>query len=336
MSAPAELARPRIEDLMARSIVWDNHGCMPLRWHDQDFLPQLQRYRQAGADAVTLNIGFGENTIEEHIRVLASMRRWLIAHPEQYVLAGSVADIRRAKAEGKLAVLFDIEGMGAIDDQPSLVRLYYDLGVRWMLVAYNRNNKAGGGCQDEDCGLTPLGEQILDEMADCGMLACCSHTGYRTVRQVIDRSPNPVIFSHSNPRALWDHYRNVPDELFKACAARGGVIGLNGIGKFLGEDVSTENFVRGVDHVVQLVGPEHVALGLDYVFDSSEFDELIAKMPEIFPAALGYHVGMPMPMVEPERIPAIGQALLDRGYGEAAVAGIMGGNLLRLAGQVWK
>jgi membrane dipeptidase len=335
MSAPAELVRPRIDDLMALSIVWDNHGCMPLRWHDQDFLPQLKRYRDAGVDAATINIGFGDNSIEEHVRVIASMRHWLAAHADNYLIAGSVADIRRAKAEGKLAVLFDIEGMKAVDDQPSLVKLYYDLGVRWMLVAYNRNNKAGGGCQDEDCGLTALGEAILDEMAACGMLACCSHTGYRTVRQVIDRSPNPVIFSHSNPRALWDHYRNVPDELFKACAERGGVIGLNGIGHFLG-DVSTETFVRNVDHVVQLVGPEHVALGLDYVFDSSEFDELIAKHPEIFPAELGYRVGMPMPMVEPERIPEIGQALLDRGYGEAAVAGILGGNLIRLAGQVWK
>jgi membrane dipeptidase len=224
--------------------------------------------------------------------------------------------------------------MGAVGDQPSLVRLYYDLGVRWMLVAYNRNNLAGGGCQDEDDGLTPLGERILDEMAACGMIACCSHTGYRTAREVIDRSANPVIFSHSNPRAVWDHYRNIPDELMLACAARGGVVGLNGLGLFLG-DVATETFVRHVDHAVQLIGPEHVALGLDYVFDSSELDELIVKMPQTFPAELGYRPGMRMPMIEPERIPEIGQALLDRGYGEAAVAAILGGNLLRLAKQIW-
>lgn len=225
--------------------------------------------------------------------------------------------------------------MGAVGDQPSLVRLYYDLGVRWMLVAYNRNNLAGGGCQDEDRGLTGLGRLILAEMADCGMLACCSHTGHRTAREVIDASPNPVIFSHSNPSAVWDHYRNIPDELMTACAARGGVVGINGIGLFLG-DTSTETFVRHIEHAVQLIGPEHVALGLDYVFDSSEFDELIAKMPETFPAELGYHPGMKMPMVEPERLPEIGQALLDRGYGEGAVAAIFGGNLMRLAGQVWK
>jgi membrane dipeptidase len=242
---------------------------------------------------------------------------------------------RAAKAAGRLAVLFDIEGMGAIDDQPSLVKLYYDLGVRWMLVAYNRNNLAGGGCQDEDCGLTDLGRRIVDEMADCGMIACCSHTGYRTAREVIDYSPNPVIFSHSNPRVLVDHHRNIPDELMQACAARGGVVGINGIGIFLGDN-STETIVRHIDYAVNLIGPEHVGLGLDYVYDSSEFDGLLAKMPETFPAHLGYAAGMSMPMVEPERIPAIGQALLDLGYPDAAVEGVLGGNLMRVAGQVWK
>ncbi len=75
------------------------------------------------------------------------------------------------------------------------------------------NHLAGGGCQDDDCGLTSLGRRIVDEMADCGMIACCSHTGYRTAREVIDYSPDPVIFSHSNPRAVKDHHRNIPDEL---------------------------------------------------------------------------------------------------------------------------
>lgn len=337
MSLPVQVTSPAIADLMTRSVVWDNHACMPLNGQDATFLPELQRCRASGVDAVTLNIGFGENSIEEHIRVVANMRQWLARHGEDYVVAGSVADIRAAKAAGKLAVLFDIEGMRAIDDQPSLVRLYYDLGVRWMLVAYNTNNLAGGGCQDDDCGLTELGRRIIDTMAEVGMLACCSHTGYRTAREVIDHSPDPVIFSHSNPRALKDHHRNIPDELMLACAARGGVVGINGIGLFLGDnDNSTETVVRHIDYAVNLIGAEHVALGLDYVYDTSEFDELLAKMPETFPASLGYKPGMSMPMVEPERIPLIGQALLDLGYPETAVEGVLGKNLMRLASQVWK
>jgi membrane dipeptidase len=335
MATPALAASPRLADLMAREIVWDNHACMPVRPQDETFLPQLERCRKAGLDAVTLNIGFGEMSIEEHIRVCATMRDWIKRRPDHYVIAGSVEDIRRAKADGKLAVLFDIEGMRAVDDQPSLVRLYYDLGVRWMLIAYNANNKSGGGCQDEDCGLTDLGRQMLDAMADVGMITCCSHTGYRTAAEVIDYCKNPVIFSHSNPLTLWEHRRNIPDDLMQACAAKGGVIGLNGIGVFLG-DVKTETIVRAIDYVVTLTGPEHVALGLDYMFDTSEIDELIVKMPQAFPASLGYKPGMSIPMVEPEQIPAIGDGLLSLGYSDANVARILGGNLLRVANQVWK
>jgi membrane dipeptidase len=335
MASPTLAASLRIAELMAREVVWDNHACMPVRPQDESFLPQLERCRQAGMDAVTLNIGFGEMSIEEHIRVAATMRDWIKRHPEHYVIAGSVEEIRQAKANGKLAVLFDIEGMRAVDDQPSLVRLYYDLGVRWMLIAYNSNNKSGGGCQDEDCGLTDLGRRMLDAMADVGMITCCSHTGYRTAAEVIDYCKNPVIFSHSNPLGLWEHRRNIPDALMVACAAKGGVVGLNGIGVFLG-DVETATMVRAIDYVVTLIGPEHVALGLDYMFDTSEIDELIVKMPNAFPASLGYKPGMSMPMVEPERIPAIGESLLGLGYSDANVAGILGVNLLRVAGQVWK
>lgn len=336
MAAPTLACSDAVAAVMRKALVWDNHACMPLRAHDHSFLPQLQRCRAAGVDVVTLNVGFGDGSIEDHIRMLASLRQWLAAHSADYVLAGSAQQIRQARADGRLAVLFDIEGMGAIDDQPSLVPLFYDLGVRWMLVAYNTNNLAGGGCQDDDPGLTALGRRIVDEMAACGMLACGSHTGYRTARELIDYSPNPVIFSHSNAHALWAHHRNIPDDLMLACARRGGVIGLNGIGMFLGPgDDLVGSMARHIDHAVGLVGPDHVALGLDYLFDAAELDEALAKMPDKFPPELGYRPGMPMPMLPPEAIPQLVQRLLDLGYDNQALAAILGGNLMRLAQQVW-
>jgi membrane dipeptidase len=119
---------------------------MPVGWpHDQSFLPQLERYRAAGVDAVMLNIGFGEMSIEDHVRTLASLRHWLKARPERYILLNQPDDAERARATGRLAVGFDIEGANAIGDQINLIEFYYDLGVRWMLLAYNRNNRAGGG-----------------------------------------------------------------------------------------------------------------------------------------------------------------------------------------------
>ena len=259
--------------LLASSLVWDNHGCMPLRPFDEEFLPELELYRSSGVDVAMLNIGFGEQGVEEHLRTLAHFRRWIAARNDRYLLIETVDDIRRARETGRLAVGFDIEGANGIGDQVSLISLYYDLGVRWMLMAYNRNNLVGGGCQDDDQGLTDFGRDVLNEMERVGMVACCTHTGYRTASEVLDFSRNPVIFSHSSPRALHDHARNIPDDLILACARTGGVICLNGIGIFLGNnDTSTETYFRHMDHVVQLVGAGHVGIGLDYVFDTSELD----------------------------------------------------------------
>ncbi|MFY8086932.1 MAG: membrane dipeptidase, partial [Rubrivivax sp.] len=166
--------------LMRRSIVWDNHGCMPVaRPHDTSFLPQLQRYRAAGVCAVMLNVGFGDMGIEDHVRTLASLRHWIRSRPDEYILISTAEDIERAHATGRLAVGFDIEGANAVADQPSLVSLYHDLGVRWMLLAHNNSNRVGGGCQDDDGGLTAFGREVISEMERVGMQVCCSHTGHR-------------------------------------------------------------------------------------------------------------------------------------------------------------
>jgi membrane dipeptidase len=131
------------------------------------------------------------------------------------------------------------------------------------------------------------------------------------------------------------HPRNIPDDLIRACAATGGVVGINGIGSFLGRnDNRSETFAHHVDHVAQLVGAQHVALGLDYVFDTQELDDYLSKMAHTFPAELGYEKGVRM--VAPEQLEAIVQALQKLGYGDADLRAVLGGNLMRLARTVWK
>jgi membrane dipeptidase len=230
--------------------------------------------------------------------------------------------------------MFDIEGGCALNETLSMVELYYELGVRWMLIAYNRNNALGGGCQDDDQGLTDFGRKVLDEMARVGMVACCSHTGFRTTMDVMEYSSNPVIFSHSNPFGIKQHPRNIKDEAIKASAKSGGVVGINGIGDFLGDnDDRTETIVRHIDYVVQLVGPEHVGISLDYVFDQQELDDYIKDNPETFPPELGYGPGLKM--VRPEQIPEITECLLGLGYSDHDMRLILGENHLRIAKQVW-
>ncbi len=244
-------------------------------------------------DVVTVNIGDSLVPLDRMIRTAASIRHFVKANPDRYLLGATTADLRAARASGRLAVCMDVEGVQALGPQVSLVEFLHEIGVRWMLLVYNRRNLAGSGCHDpEDEGLTELGRAILAEMDRVGMVKCCSHTGYRTAREILDSTDRPVIFSHSNPRALRDHPRNIPDELIRACAATGGVVGINGVGLFLGSGPPTaEVIVRNIDYVAQLVGAEHAALGLDYMFKSSELDEPGRGGPEIWPREWGYGRG---------------------------------------------
>lgn len=316
-------------------LVWDNHACMPLR-PDAAFLPQLERYRAGGVDVVSLNLVFDSLPWTLGIQVAATMRDWLARHADRYVLAGTTREIREAKAAGKLAIVFDVEGMSALDGRVEMVRLYHDLGVRWMLIAYNAHNAAGGGCiEADDPGLSPFGRDVLAAMKEVGMVVCCSHTGLRTTRDVFECAGNPVILSHSNPRALCDHPRNVPDEIIDACAATGGVVGIVGFGLFLaGGDVGAENVARTIDYAVQRVGPEHVGFSTDYVFDFTELDDFLVTFRKRFPTA--FPEGGSIGMVAPEDFPRLAEALSNLGYPDSVIGAILGGNWMRVAEQVWK
>ena len=319
----------------AGRVVWDNHACAPLRPGDTEFLPVLERYRDAGFTTVSLNVGFALDPADQQFAMLKTFRDWVSARPDQYALVSSVEDVRRSAADGRLGVLFDIEGMALLEGQLGLMEQLYAQGVRWMSITYNKNNAVGGGCQDEDGGLTAFGRDVIAEAKRVGMVVCCSHTGHRTCRDVMEVTENPVIFSHSNASAIHKHARNIGDELIVACARTGGVVGVNGIGLFLGDnDNRTETYVRHLDHMVQLVGPAHVAIALDYVFDASELDDYLAKNPQLFPPSEGYAAGLRM--VAPEALPEVCDALVRLGYSDDDLALILGGSLLRVAEQVWR
>lgn len=306
---------------------------MPMR-PDDSYLEELSRYHQAGANVVILNTGFGTTSLNQHIKVIAFMRHWLLQRPDQYLLISNVNDICIAQKTGKLAVAFNIEGAHIIEDQLSLVQLLYDLGVKWMLLAYNKNNRYAGGCHDNDTGLTAEGYELVHEMNRVGMTVCCSHTGAKSAMDIINYSEQPVIFSHSNAFAVYEHPRNISDEHIKACAKKGGVIGITGVSIFLGSDTaSVEGMVRHINHIVQLVGDDHVGIALDYIFDQQELTHAL-KSTNIFPANQAYDSNITI--LSPEEYPEITEALLKRNYSESRIRKILGGNFLRIARTVWK
>ena len=324
---------PRAAELHRSALVWDDHG--GFAYSTASALRDLARWRASGIHYLSINVGFDVTPWTLAVEAVSQDRQWVREHPDDFIQVRGVDDVHRARREGKLAVSFDLEGMDALNGDLGMVDAYYQLGVRQMLFAYNRNNKAGGGCHDEDIGLTPFGREVIREMNRVGMLVDGSHCGYRTTMQAMEASTAPTIFSHSNARRLCDHERNIWDDQIKACAATGGVIAVTGVGRFLGpKGPVVEHLVEHIDYMVELVGPRHVGLGMDSVLkqklSGAPFTGSRAYWPERqYPdSGTGY--------VDPEAWPRITQALLDRGYDETAIRGILGENFLRVAGQVWR
>jgi membrane dipeptidase len=329
------MIRPDSEQLHRRSLVWDTHaGFSPFSDLDLSF---LERWLNAGASYLGINVGYDVvMPWDETVRCTAHYRRWIELHPDKFLMADRVEDIRRAKREGKLAIAFDIEGANALDGNIEMISLYHRLGVRHMNFAYNKNNAFGGGCHDMDIHLTPLGRQAVEEMNRVGMMVDCSHTGYTTSMDVMQASSTPVIFSHSNPRALYDHGRNIRDDQIKACAATGGVIGINGVSTYLGgNDFSSATICRHIDYVVDLVGIEHVGIGIDSVLDPEELPKLVQRYPDAWP---GYSIAdmANLHTAQPEQLPELTEAMLDRGYTEEQVRAVLGENFMRVASVVWQ
>jgi membrane dipeptidase len=187
--------------------------------------------------------------------VIAGYRATIAANPERYVLVSSVDDIIQAAADGRIAITFDLEGAMPLLEQPEMVALYAQLGVRQIHFAYNRNNSVADGCHDVPRGLTPLGHRMVQAVNENGILMDCSHTGRLCSLDIMNASSQPVIFSHANPYTLVQHGRNVTDEQIRACAATGGVVCVSGLSFFLGSAQPTaDDVARHAAYVADLVG----------------------------------------------------------------------------------
>ena len=315
--------------------IWDAHAGFELSCVDD--LDILQTWKNAGINFVSINVGYDVNEWHQTIEGLSYARTWL-SETDGYRFVGTVEEIDAAVADTEMAVAFDIEGANALNESIEMVQLYYDLGVRQMLFAYNINNAAGGGCHDEDSGLTEFGRSVVNEMNDVGMIVDCSHCGYRTTLEIMDCSRDPVVFSHSNARQLWNHERNIWDDQAIRCANTGGVVGVNGISQFIGDgDLRISSLMAHIEYYLSLIGAEHVGIGLDYFHQSetgSGFEETVSENATYWPKH--QYQSRNLRCVDPFQIIVIAEELLRRNYHETTVQKILGGNFRRVAEQVWK
>jgi membrane dipeptidase len=327
----------QISERFTETLVWDQHGCLPLTPVGST-IDDLALYRDSGVDFVSINVGMDSTPPLDTMKVLSAFRHAVLQQADRYTLVRSAGDVLRAKTTGRLALAFDLEGTEPLDGSLDMIQAYYELGVRTMLIAYNEANRAGGGCHsDPDTGLTEFGAAVVREMNSIGMLVDATHCSRRTTFDLFDSSTAPVVFSHSVPSGVKEHPRNIDDQQILACAATGGVIGINGVGIFLGNnDASSQSVVRAIDYAVQLVGPEHVGLGLDFVFDRAELNAFVAANATTYPQGYGYTELGPLEFASPAQLPEVMTGLMGLGYSESAIGAIFGGNFLRVATQVWK
>lgn len=236
----------------------------------------------------------------------------------QVILARKAADIKRARDEGKLAVIFSMEGAEGLEEDLSALRMLYRLGLRMVGIAWSRRNKAADGVTEEglDEGLTPYGAELVKELNHLGVVIDISHLAPKGVAQVLKLSKHPVIASHSNAYALCPHYRNLTDAQIKAIAEKGGVIGVNFVPRFLSprpEKATIEDVLDHIEYIVRLGGIDCAGLG-------SDFD--------------GFTDPPPKGLEDATRFPRIADGLLRRGYSEDQVEKILWGNFLRVFEEV--
>lgn len=314
-------------------MLWDQHACAELV--ETADLSELHRYRAAGGGLVSLNVGYAPHGPE----VTASLLRSFRAQAERIeglALAASVDDVDRIAAAGDTAVVFDLEDAAPLGGDLDAVAGLVAQGVRTLGPVYNHANAAGGGCLDAvDPGLTRWGRDLVAELNRRGMVPDGSHVGARTTFDMCAVSTRPVVFSHSNMRAIWDHPRNITDDQARAVADTGGVVGVTGVGIFLGPNTPTlDAMVRHLEHAVGVVGIEHVGVSTDFSFDWQTFRDVLATSPELYDAS--YTAWGPVEWMPPETFVGLGGALAGRGWTDHDIAAVLGGNFRRVALENWE
>jgi membrane dipeptidase len=323
----------------------------------------IPRMREGGLDALFFSIWVpsevtGPPAVKRAFDLIDAVREAVRTHPNDLMLATTAADVRRAAADHKIAALMGMEGGHMIDNDLGLLRDYAALGVRYLTLTHFLNNDWADSSTDKPAhnGLTPFGKDVVRELNRLGMMVDISHVADKTFFDALAVTTAPVVASHSSARAIANHPRNMTDDMMRALAKNGGVIMINYHAAFLSEEfrvasekksgsvvasfaalskkcggneacttmeseridheamakgelpkVTWEKIVDHIDHAVKVAGADHVGLGSD--FDGAT---------------------MPLGMEDASKLPKITDALLKKGYADADIEKILGGNILRV------
>lgn len=302
----------------------------------------LPRWRQGrvggavlivGGDGASLNpLGAGL-PIHSALHVLDAVLLDMAETPDAFHLVTSAADLAEARRQGRFAVVLGIEGAQPIGEDLAVLRNLHRLGLRLVGLTWNYRNAvaAGVGEGPRAGGLSRFGESLVAEMNRLGMLVDVSHLAEAGVRDVLEVSTKPILASHSNARALWDHARNLPDDLIRGIAERGGVVGAVFYPGFVGERPTVADVGRHVLHLLDVAGEDHVGLGPDFIDYALDL-----ILPGLEAAPVDYSSSYPYPqgLEDTTRVFALLDHLSHIGVPERVVEKVAWDNFARLFGEV--
>lgn len=295
----------------------------------------LSDFKQGGVDIVVSSIYVDDKFLPEMglkkaLDQISALYSEIDESPDKIMLCRTYSDILDAKSSGKLGILLSFEGVDPITNDMSLLRIFYELGVRILGLAWSRRNYAADGChyqsriEGKKGGLTNFGVELVQLAESMGMLIDVSHLNDEGFMDVMEIAKRPCIASHSNCRSIAYTMRNLTDDQIKLIAKSGGVIGMNVCSAFVSEnieDADVEHLVDHIEHIVNLAGIHHVGFGFDFCDILREMEgERFNILPiRNFDVLKGHKC-----------IPGLIETLIKRGFSDDDIRFIAGGNFMRI------
>lgn len=339
----------RVRKLVEESIAIDMLGLATInddewtRWASADGMTpaELERFRTCGIRVFHHAFGLGGfDAHQQALSYFAALNGFIARYSSQFTRIATAREIDALKGSGRTGIIPGLQNSDHFR-KPDDVKLFHGLGQRVSQLTYNSQNFIGcGSTERKDCGISDFGAAIVEKMNEVGMLVDVSHCGERTTLDAFELSKKPVAITHSNCRALVEHPRLKTDEAIRKMAAGGGVMGITGVRMFVRaeEPTTIEHLVDHIEHVAKLVGVEHVGIGSDC--DLMGYDDLPPAQNQRLRAAYKQSYAFRDKLdIEgfdhPQKIFNLAEALIRRGFNDANVHAILGGNFRRLLGQVW-
>jgi membrane dipeptidase len=345
-AAPARHYSARAVKLVHESLIIDMLAPLKLdfdpKFFDHPFGPKdLADFKASGITGFHHSIGIGSPGAKtQALDFLASYQGWVGRQADTFTLVGTAADLDHAKAGGKAAIIMGLQNADQFETADD-VKYFYRLGLRCAQLTYNSQNLIGSGSTDRiDGGVSDFGVEIIKAMNKVGMLIDTSHCGERTTLDAIELSPKPIAITHANCRAIAMHPRNKSDEVIKRLAAKGGVMGISGVSMFVStrDPTTVANMVDHIDHVVKLAGIEHVGIGSDA--DLNGYDDMppdqYKDLKASYKASYAFRDKIDIDGFDhPQKFFDLTEELIRRGYSDANIRLVLGGNFRRLLGETW-